>query len=407
MAICSIIPAPCASASRPSAGLFHAGRLAARHRRPSLSLGRRPSRPHRSAAVLPSHLRARHKRSQDAPFPGRPHPWVEGVLDARRGLGAVGDGDHRRRRLEPRGGPSPGGLAPVVSEQVVAVEHQIGKRLPGPGPAVQIVLDLRVVVDVVEAGFPGAGVGQGVVPDDHPRRLDEAGLDGVVQAEVAETPGLELLRVVPVPEQAPGDGGGAGPAGFAPRLDPRADGVDQGDFDEGAGVIEGAGVLGGDDVSGGAAARREVEAARRAIETPVVRLLLVGEGVPSLPSPRPALMDRRRQGSGGTGVRLLPGTPESCGNSSLAKDGPPCALLPGVFETRGSVSQSPRKAVRRYPDFGIAPGSTRGAYVFELPGTPVRGLPGHRRTRLRAPGRPPGRARRNVPRSGKARSTSP
>ena len=189
MAICSIIPAPCASASRPSAGLFHAGRLAARHRRPSLSLGRRPSRPHRSAAVLPSHLRARHKRSQDAPFPGRPHPWVEGVLDARRGLGAVGDGDHRRRRLEPRGGPSPGGLAPVVSEQVVAVEHQIGKRLPGPGPAVQIVLDLRVVVDVVEAGFPGAGVGQGVVPDDHPRRLDEAGLDGVVQAEVAETPG--------------------------------------------------------------------------------------------------------------------------------------------------------------------------------------------------------------------------
>ena len=160
MAICSIIPAPCASASRPSAGLFHAGRLAARHRRPSLSLGRRPSRPHRSAAVLPSHLRARHKRSQDAPFPGRPHPWVEGVLDTRRGLGAVGDGDHRRRRLEPRGGPSPGGLAPVVSEQVVAVEHQIGKRLPGPGPAVQVVLDLRVVVDVVEAGFPGAGVGQ-------------------------------------------------------------------------------------------------------------------------------------------------------------------------------------------------------------------------------------------------------
>ena len=249
MAICSIIPAPCASASRPSAGLFHAGRLAARHRCPSLSLGRRPS---------------------------RPHPWVEGVLDARRGLGAVGNGDHRRRRLEPRGSPSPGGLAPVVSEQVVAVEHQIGKRLPGPGPAVQVVLDLRVVVDVVEAGLPGAGIGQGVVPDDHPRRLDEAGLDGVVQPEVAETPGLEFLRVVPVPEQAPGDGGGAGPAGFAPRLDPRADGVDQGDFDEGAGVVEGAGVLGGDDVSGGAAARREVEPARRAVVTPVVRRLLVG-----------------------------------------------------------------------------------------------------------------------------------
>ena len=91
-----------------------------------------------------------------------------------------------------------------------------------------------------------------------------------------ETPGLEFLRVVPVLEQTPGDRGGAGPAGFAPRLDPRADAVDQGDFDEDAGVVEGAGVFGSDDVSGGAATRHEVEQARRADVTPVVRRLLTG-----------------------------------------------------------------------------------------------------------------------------------
>ena len=91
-----------------------------------------------------------------------------------------------------------------------------------------------------------------------------------------EAPGLEFLRVVPVLEQAPGDRGGAGPAGLAPRLDPRADAVDQGDFDEGAGVVEGAGVFGSDDVSGGAAARHEVEQAGCAVVAPVVRRLLVG-----------------------------------------------------------------------------------------------------------------------------------
>ena len=547
-------------------------------------------------------------------------PGVEGVLDARRGLGAVGDGDHHRRGLEPHGGPSPGGLAPVVSEQVVAVEHQIGKRLPGPGPAVQVVLDLRVAVDVVEAGFPGAGIGQGVVPDDHPRRLDEAGLDGVVQAEVAhdpaeqrllrappagrgeggrgevvaaedaarpidpveaahplgrlldhglvdardagaapdpgaardagagagrlldapsvmrlvvddqeaarlrhvaehvahvgfvapraalvhappagdpflplpvervpvaddhpalpepvehrgrhdaerlvvalrvrgfehrqaapdgeagrddqhvpgeaavprmgdlvqdvpgedhrhdhglagprrhlgahpleaapvggnldadplrggrlaqpdqgfdrfelaeeEAPGLELLRVVPVPEQAPGDGGGAGPAGFAPRLDPRADGVDQGDLDEGAGVVEGAGVLGGDDVSGGAAARREVEPAGRAVVTPVVRRLLVGR-VDDEPVDGGA---RHHSGSGGTsassgartvGVVSLPGDrawprtwPRRMGRLRRLGDGGPADVVPaplGSIPREGSTTPNRPRGRSAHP----------------------------------------------------------
>ena len=60
--------------------------------------------------------------------------------------------------------------------------------------------------------------------------------------------------------------------------------------------INGAGVLVGDDVSGGAAAQREVEPARRAVVTQVVRRLLVGR-VDDGPVDGGA---RHHSGSGGT-----------------------------------------------------------------------------------------------------------
>ena len=47
--------------------------------------------------------------------------------------------------------PIIGGFAPIVAEQVIAVHDQVRQRLLGPGPPVQIVLDLGIVVDVVEA----------------------------------------------------------------------------------------------------------------------------------------------------------------------------------------------------------------------------------------------------------------
>lgn len=60
--------------------------------------------------------------------------------------------------------------------------------------------------------------------------------------------------------------------------------------------INGAGVLVGDDVSGGAAAQREVEPARRAVVTQVVRRFLVGR-VDDGPVDGGA---RHHSGSGGT-----------------------------------------------------------------------------------------------------------
>ena len=113
---------------------------------------------------------------------------VERVLDPSGGLGAVGHGDHHGRGDTPPRRPVPDGLAPVVAEQIVSVHHQVRQGLLRSGRPVQIVPDFRIAVDVVEAGLVRPGVGHGVVADHHPRRLDQAGLDGVVQSEIAHDP---------------------------------------------------------------------------------------------------------------------------------------------------------------------------------------------------------------------------
>ena len=51
------------------------------------------------------------------------------MLYPRRRLSAVADGDHHRRGREPGLAPGLQGLAPVVAQQVVGVEHQVGQRL--------------------------------------------------------------------------------------------------------------------------------------------------------------------------------------------------------------------------------------------------------------------------------------
>ena len=116
---------------------------------------------------------------------------LEGAVDAGRGFGAVRDGDHHRDAVAAP--PFVRGLAPVVAEEGVGVSHQVGERRFGLRLLVQVVLDFRVVVEAVEAraerllafgGFRGGGV----FADHDARGLDEAGLDGVVEAEVAHDP---------------------------------------------------------------------------------------------------------------------------------------------------------------------------------------------------------------------------
>ena len=118
---------------------------------------------------------------------------IECVLDSRGGLGAVGDGDHYWRRrwlvaLSPSRCPILGDFAPIVTEQVVAVRDQIRQRILGLGAPVEVVLYGSIVVNVVETRLVRRGVRYCVVANDHPRGLDQSGLDGVVQAEVAHDP---------------------------------------------------------------------------------------------------------------------------------------------------------------------------------------------------------------------------
>ena len=124
---------------------------------------------------------------------------VESVLDSGGRLGAVGDGYHHWRSRVSFFPPVLGGLPPIVSQQIVGVHYQIGERLLRLRPAaVQVVFHFPVVVDVVEAGAVRLGVGHGVVSDYHARGLDQAGLDGVVQAEIADYPPEQVFfRALP------------------------------------------------------------------------------------------------------------------------------------------------------------------------------------------------------------------
>ena len=123
---------------------------------------------------------------------------VECVLDTGSRLRAVGDRYHHRRSRVPLLPPVLGGLPPIVPQQIVGVRYQIGKPLLRLRLAVQVILHITVVVDVVEARTVRLRVGNRIVSDYHARRLDQAGLDGVVQAEIADDPSKQiLLRALP------------------------------------------------------------------------------------------------------------------------------------------------------------------------------------------------------------------
>ena len=118
---------------------------------------------------------------------------VEGVLDPGCGFGAIGDGNHHRRNIELVLLPRLRGLTPVVAEQVIAVGHEVGQRLFRSGPPVQVILYLRVVIDVVQTRLIGLGVRHGIVADHNARSFHQAGLNSVVQPKIADDPAEQPL----------------------------------------------------------------------------------------------------------------------------------------------------------------------------------------------------------------------
>ena len=143
---------------------------------------------------------------------------VEGILDPRRSFGAIGHGDHHWRGPEPGLGPILGCFEPVVSQKVVAVDHQVGQRLLRLRPPVQVILDFGIVVDVVEAVFVSLGVRYRIVADHHARRLDQPGLDGVVQPEITHDPGEQRLLGAFLTRRREGGGGEVVAGEYASRF---------------------------------------------------------------------------------------------------------------------------------------------------------------------------------------------
>ena len=114
---------------------------------------------------------------------------VEGVLHARRRLRAVRHRDHHRRRRVTRLCPALLRLAaspcPAGSSRCVT---RSGSGSCSSALRFKIVLDLRVVVDVVEPRFVVFASGIAVVAHDDARRFHQPRLDRVVQPEVADDP---------------------------------------------------------------------------------------------------------------------------------------------------------------------------------------------------------------------------
>jgi hypothetical protein len=119
----------------------------------------------------------------------------EVVFDPRRGFGAVAHRQHHRRRGVIVRLPRFQRLAPVGPQQRVGFLDDLRQRLVWLGsPVIQILGDLGLAVQVIQLAAVGLRVRQRVVADYHARRLHQAGLDRVVQAEVGDHP-LEQGRL--------------------------------------------------------------------------------------------------------------------------------------------------------------------------------------------------------------------
>src|SRR5579859_5112205 len=79
------------------------------------------------------------------------------------------------------------GGVPIVAEDGVGSIYEIRERNVRLDFSIDVVLDGRVRIDVVEAGFE-VFPELGVVADDNARGFDQAGFDSIVEAEVADDP---------------------------------------------------------------------------------------------------------------------------------------------------------------------------------------------------------------------------
>ena len=118
----------------------------------------------------------------------------------------IGDGDHDGGR----GGtfllPPLAGFVPIVAKNGVCGVDEVGERDVRLYFPVDVVFHARVRVDVVKAGFEILPK-PCVIADNNTGSLDEAGFDGVVEAEVADDPLEQSFLAASLARGSEGGGG--------------------------------------------------------------------------------------------------------------------------------------------------------------------------------------------------------
>src|SRR5690606_20234788 len=80
-------------------------------------------------------------------------------------------------------------FAPIRTEQRVGILYELGKRFVRlRTAAVEILRNRSVPIDVIELGSERRSIGQRTISDDDARRLDQARLDRIVEAEIRDDP---------------------------------------------------------------------------------------------------------------------------------------------------------------------------------------------------------------------------
>ncbi len=129
---------------------------------------------------------------RDAKFLDANLSMFKRISDPCRGLDPVGNGDHHRRGLKARFSPRFCCFQPILSQKVITIGYQIREGFILFCLSVEVVFDIRIIVDVIKSGFV-VFVISAIVTNNYTRRLDESGFDGIVESEIADDPSEQCL----------------------------------------------------------------------------------------------------------------------------------------------------------------------------------------------------------------------
>ena len=131
---------------------------------------------------------------------------IKSVLDTGRRFCSVCYCDHYRRNNSAGLLPCLIQDLPVLSQQVVRLSQQIRQRFFRWSRTVNIVPYRIVCIDVIQLGPKALCIRRSIIPHDNTGRLDQAGLNAVIQAKVTDDPSEQGFLIVSLTGGGKGSG---------------------------------------------------------------------------------------------------------------------------------------------------------------------------------------------------------